>query len=235
MSLIKGNENVMTQNKKQEKQIAKLKEDYERMKDWTDRHQEEIHRLKDDKKKLKEENEKLKKQIDEQKDIIIELEEYQDKYEDLEEEVCNLNTEMKLYKSKLIKIKSQYDELELSDNWTMNDEFVITTAKDKCLQDYHDWCDAWYVENIDEEEKPNLSQLQYAMEGDMADYYNNNRDDFTKTAKDFWMELFDEDDEDADVSHLEDVGVIYWNIEQYCIHSLGFDKENIIYDDDDDE
>ena len=177
----------------------------------------------------------LKKQIDEQKDIIIELDKYQDKYEDLEEEVCNLNKEMKLYKSKLIKIKSQYDELELSDNWTMNDEFVITTAKDKCLQDYHDWCDAWYVENIDEEEKPYLSQLQSAMEGDMADYYNNNRDDFTKTAKDFWMELFDEDDEDADVSHLEDVGVIYWNIEQYCIHSLGFDKENIIYDDDDDE
>ena len=190
-------EDVMTHIKNQEKEIAKLKEEKAQMKDWLDRHQEEIHRLKDDKKKLKEENEKLKKQIDEQKDIIIELEEYQDKYEDLEEEVCNLNTEMKLYKSKLIKIKSQYDELELSDNWTMNDEFVITTAKDKCLE--------------------------------------NNRDDFTKTAKDFWMELFDEDDEDADVSHLEDVGVIYWNIEQYCIHSLGFDKENIIYDDDDDE
>ncbi len=46
-----------------DREIAKLKEDYAQMKDWTDRHQEEIHRLKDEKNTLKEENEELKTKI----------------------------------------------------------------------------------------------------------------------------------------------------------------------------
>lgn len=52
-----------------DKEIAKLKENYAQMKDWTDRHQKEIHRLKDEKNTLKEENDILNAYREEQTKI----------------------------------------------------------------------------------------------------------------------------------------------------------------------
>jgi len=71
-----------------DREIAKLKEDYAQMKDWTDRHQEEIHRLKDEKNTLKEENEELKTKIlSKQKKLKDEITKFKKelKEEDIEE------------------------------------------------------------------------------------------------------------------------------------------------------
>ena len=56
-----------------DREIAKLKEDYAQMKDWTDRHQEEIHRLKDEKNTLKKEIEELKEKYETQDKELIKL------------------------------------------------------------------------------------------------------------------------------------------------------------------
>ena len=56
-----------------DREIAKLKEDYAQMKDWTDRHIEEIHRLKDEKNTLKKEIEELKEKYETQDKELIKL------------------------------------------------------------------------------------------------------------------------------------------------------------------